>query len=304
MIGEKNTVKNFLILFSILIMVKAFAWANVAEDADGDGMPDWWESSFSAYGEEGLSPLKPDAQADPDQDHLSNIDEFRYGAHPFFADTDEDGLHDGEEVHAYGTDPTIADTDSGGQSDGYEIAHSGNPHDPHDDDAASALSASIQLCPGWNLISLPVSPASTSVLNVLAPIDGAYISVWTYQSGIWRMYTPETPGISDLTNMEPGRGYWINMNRAENLTFSGEAAPGSVTLEDGWNLVGYNSLGTQDIQKALASVSGKYVSVWAFVDGAWKVHDPETPGLSDLTELTPGCGYWVNATDACVWDFP
>ncbi|RLC16296.1 MAG: hypothetical protein DRI57_11460 [Deltaproteobacteria bacterium] len=304
MIRKKNSVKNALILYGILIMIKTFAWAGLAEDADGDGMPDWWESTFSTEGTAGLNPLKNDAQADPDQDSLANIDEFRYGTHPLYADTDEDLLPDGEEVYVYGTNPTIADTDSGGQSDGYEVANSRDPLNPHDDDAAASLTALIQLHPGWNLISLPVSPLSDAVSQVLAPISGAYASVWSYRKGIWKMYTPEAPGISDLTSLEAGWGYWINMNRSESLTISGTAPSDLVEFESGWNLIGYNSLNTQDTRQVFSSISGKYVSVWAFMDGTWKVYDSENPGLSDLTEIKPGYGYWVNVKDTCMWNLP
>ena len=46
-------------------------------DADGDGMPDWWED------QNGLNRhYAPDAAADPDQDGLSNLDEFRNNTDP------------------------------------------------------------------------------------------------------------------------------------------------------------------------------------------------------------------------------
>lgn len=50
--------------------------AGSSTDADGDGLPDWWERLF------GLNPAIADADADPDQDGWSNLEEFRRGADP------------------------------------------------------------------------------------------------------------------------------------------------------------------------------------------------------------------------------
>ena len=65
-------------------------------DTDGDGLPDGWEvehnlnatSSSGVYG----------ASGDPDGDELTNLEEYRLGANPRNADTDGDGIPDGEEV--------------------------------------------------------------------------------------------------------------------------------------------------------------------------------------------------------------
>jgi PKD repeat protein len=76
----------------------------VTEDFDQDGMPDSWEAAH------GLNPLSPlDAALDPDNDGLTNLQEFNQGTDPRSRDTDADGFGDGEEV-SLGSDP--ADRDS------------------------------------------------------------------------------------------------------------------------------------------------------------------------------------------------
>jgi hypothetical protein len=65
-------------------------------DSDEDELPDGWEYSM------GLDPLSGagdnGAAADMDADGISNLDEYRCGTHPTKADTDNDGLDDGQEV--------------------------------------------------------------------------------------------------------------------------------------------------------------------------------------------------------------
>jgi hypothetical protein len=104
--------------------------------------------------------------------------------------------------------------------------------------------------------------------------------------------------------MEAGWGYWLNMTDADTLTVTGTLPTKSVDLIAGWNLVGYNSPSTQPVADALASIHGKYISVWAFVDGSWRVFDPANAGFSDLTTMEPGFGYWIDATEACTWTLP
>ncbi len=66
------------------------------EDTDGDCLPDGWEVQH------GLNPLSTDGDdgdaGDPDGDGVDNLNEYDMGTNPNAADTDNDGLSDGEEA--------------------------------------------------------------------------------------------------------------------------------------------------------------------------------------------------------------
>src|SRR5690606_18729059 len=91
-------------------------------DADGDGVPDVFESATDDADNDGV----------PDQlDPMDGDPCFPTGNNPacLAADSDGDGLTNGEEA-ALGTDPDDADTDGDGVPDGDEVG--GDPVNPRD----------------------------------------------------------------------------------------------------------------------------------------------------------------------------
>jgi hypothetical protein len=74
-----------------------------APDADGDGLPDY----FERQGQSSISGT--------------------FNSNPNSYDTDNDGLSDGEEVLYYHTDPSSADSDRDGIPDGWEVNNSTDP---------------------------------------------------------------------------------------------------------------------------------------------------------------------------------
>jgi hypothetical protein len=265
-------------------------------DVDGDGMDDGWETAV------GLNPDVRDASGDPDGDGLTNLEEYLSGTDPFAVDSDGDGLSDWNEIHRYGTNPAMADTDGGGRPDGQEVAGGGNPLNPDDD--AESQSVSISLQAGWNMFSVPLRPASGDVASVLDAIKGAYTAIWAYSRGKWQCYDPANPGLSDLERIEPGRGYWINMKTTGRLTVSGTPVSAPLSIYEGWNLVGYNASHPQSVETALSSLDGVCKSVWSFRLGSWRLYDPENPLYSDLSEFSPGEGYWIEAERDAEWRLP
>jgi hypothetical protein len=83
-----------------------------------------------------LDPLDDtDAGGDLDSDGLSNMAEYQQETDPNVADSDDDGLSDGDEVNVYSSDPLNIDSDGDELDDGYEVnTSSTDPADPDSDD--------------------------------------------------------------------------------------------------------------------------------------------------------------------------
>jgi len=157
------------------------------------------------------------------------------------------------------------------------------------------------LSPGWHLLSLPLEPDSRAVGDVLSSLTGPY-KVYVYDAcrpeHPWRRYLSGNPAASDLAELRPGIGFWIQVENAGELVITGSRAISETPeLCAGWNLIGYSSLNSQPIAKALASLEGHYSAVYSYQDRSddpWRVYVPGRSGPAEtLTEVSPGWGYWV-----------
>jgi len=97
--------------FSALTLERVAAPA----DTDNDLLSDAWETEV-------FGNLSQTGAGDVDSDGLSNAQDFSAGTDPNNADTDGDGLNDGQEVNVAKTNPLHGDTDGDGLSDGSEIS--------------------------------------------------------------------------------------------------------------------------------------------------------------------------------------
>jgi hypothetical protein len=159
----------------------------------------------------------------------------------------------------------------------------------------------IPLNSGWNLISIPLSQNDTRISEVLKSIDDNYNIVQWYdaKSGIWRSSS------SSLTGINRTMGLWIHMKNTCNLSVAG-ALPKStdIALYEGWNLVGYPSLKTRNLNDALSGITWRAVQQYDAFDAndPWKHNSTKKPNnLNDLEEMQSGRGYWVYITINDTW---
>ncbi|MBN8246460.1 MAG: putative Ig domain-containing protein, partial [Verrucomicrobia bacterium] len=131
---------------SSLVTLGIHALQIVDAELDGDlsGIPDWWELRH------GLDPAsRPPTLTDTDGDGLSSLEEHLRGSDPRIADTDLDGIPDGQETAANAlrhdsdgdglsdrleqttvltSNPNLADTDGDGVGDGVEQRYRSDPN--------------------------------------------------------------------------------------------------------------------------------------------------------------------------------
>lgn len=107
---------------------------SVADDTDGDGMPDRYEDKHHC-----LDKQRIDAGEDADLDGLTNSREFELGTDPCSADTDNGGESDGSELNA-GRDPLVPTDDS---MPALQYFHATNVLDDVEEDSCTSAKACI-----------------------------------------------------------------------------------------------------------------------------------------------------------------
>ena len=164
----------------------------------------------------------------------------------------------------------------------------------------------ISLKAGWNLVSFNLIPADPDIEVVLADVldDVILVYAWNGSTDSWLRYDPDVPYASSLTELHESMGFWINMDADATLTITGtQPTTTDIPLYSGWNLIGYPSEAIGVLPDALDGITGKYNLVMAYhaADTAdpWKLYEPGVPAwVTDLDQLDPGWGYWIDMTQA------
>jgi hypothetical protein len=169
----------------------------------------------------------------------------------------------------------------------------------------------ISLNQGWNMISVVMNQTVTAFDTVLGSIAGEYRAVQWWDpldsNDHWKHWANGKTFGNDLTDITRNMGLWVYITTPAGnvLQVDGEAPVGiyvnQIPLSQGWNLVGYPSVTQQTTTNALTGLS-QWQVVWHFDSnlGSWTGWG--TGSQNDLTDMTPGEGYWVYMDGAEVWD--
>jgi len=156
------------------------------------------------------------------------------------------------------------------------------------------LTYSIPLSSGLQLISLPLVPRETQPEVALSGLDFSISAMYLKAAASFRLYVRDYAPEAGFV-WEDGLGYWLEMNSAGTLTFSGtELDNESIGLvaydvNTGWNLIGFKSTIPRQPEDYLASISGKYDIIYGYGGGGFFIVGSEGYAL-----MEPGWGYWIH----------
>ncbi|MFT5129337.1 MAG: hypothetical protein ACI8W8_002959, partial [Rhodothermales bacterium] len=132
-----------------------------------------------------------------------------------------------------------------------------------ENEEAIAESVAISVMPGWNLLSVPITPLDADADSVFGSVSKSPVT------------TVVDGEIIEASRIEVGRGYWVfNPGKGTELTVVGIRGDDVLSLRPGWQLVGVSGdTSLPSGTSASAYKEGRYVPVGS---------------------LRPGLGYWIH----------
>jgi len=156
------------------------------------------------------------------------------------------------------------------------------PDNDIDEDCDGSIEYTINLNPGWNLISFPFEPVDDFSAFSNANID----KILTFGNG-WNYWFE---GEGNLDTLEFGKGYFVYSNSNQVLTFSGQVQENEIVLFGGLELIGVkNPIVVSDLAPNPGLVNG----VWEY-DRINNIYEE----LTVFDTLLPKKGYWISYGDA------
>ncbi|MBN1352069.1 T9SS type A sorting domain-containing protein [candidate division KSB1 bacterium] len=162
-------------------------------------------------------------------------------------------------------------------------------------DAATFL---LKFQQGWNMSSINVMPEDLNVESIFEPIVDK-LNLMKNNAG--HTYIPAY-GLNNIGDLDVRQGYYLHVTSAAELILFGEVVPPGtpITLQVGWNMIGYLPATPMQISAALASLGSRLRLV---KNGAGEHY---VPGLSinDIVVMYPGQGYKVYMHSAATLVYP
>jgi hypothetical protein len=258
----------------------------------GDGIPDSWKIAH------GFSLTDPGvASADPDNDGLTNLQEYQLGTDPNNSDTDGDGLSDGDEVNKYHTDPLNPDTDGDGLSDGQEVKLGTNPLNPDTD--GDGIPDGIEVKLGTN----PLVPDVTTTVQGRV-VDGSFNPVGGASAVVFGLITgvTDSTGFFSIPYVPSHIGLITAVARvtANNIVLEGQS-PASTGVDNAITNVGVIQLGQSNggISGAVTNSANQPVTnaqITITIGGENRTATTDSSGLYAFNGFAPN-SFVVTATD-------
>ncbi len=132
--------------------------------------------------------------------------------------------------------------------------------------------ATVDVVPGWTLVSIPGTPQDKSIAGVLA---GSQVTdVWSLnnETKIWEFARIDDEGewTGTLSQIVDGRGYFVRSTTFDPISvllerFSPQRTPPQYIVATGWNSIGYTPAGNEDSVSVDGYLSALGTSGWGMI---------------------------------------
>jgi hypothetical protein len=164
---------------------------------------DWVLSRFSSTNRDTSGKCTNDkvcgSQSDPDDDNLTNIDEYNFQTDPLVNDSDKDGLADGDETYIYFSDPVKSDSDNDSYKDGSELSNCFDPISSSVEIMNKDRLSKIASAAGLKKIKEPTISLLKAAGSTTSDLDKGYIDSKCVATPTDATKSPTTPAATTTT---------------------------------------------------------------------------------------------------------
>lgn len=153
----------------------------------------------------------------------------------------------------------------------------------------------IEFPSGWSLFSTYIESNTPNLIDALSELDTNLIIV---KNNAGNAYLPEF-NFNNIGDLEPGEGYFLKLTNASNATITGTYATpqvNTITLGQGWNLLGYLRVEPADIAAVLYDMAASENLIIA-KDYTGNVYLPEF-SFNNIGNIQPGQAYQLKLNDS------
>ncbi len=171
-------------------------------------------------------------------------------------------------------------------------------------DEFTLLTVPMNTSTGWNLIALPLQPATSltaqAMLDLINSQGGQCSEIDRWYFGGWNAHLNSKPTSNNFA-IDLGKGYFVKCLASAAWTLEGYALTTStpVNLQTGWNLIAvpyptpyYNA---QTLLDAIAAQGGQCSEVDRWYFGGWNAHLNSKPTSNNFT-IEPSKGYFLKCS--------
>lgn len=171
------------------------------------------------------------------------------------------------------------------------------------------ITQQMALQPGWNLVSSAAEPLNTNMMNLFMPlIESGTLEKVTDQAGGSIVYipypNPEGRWINSIGDMTMSEGYYVKVIEEVTVNIAGlpVSLPFEIPLEQGWNIMGYPSIASQDAMEVFEPLIGAGILYKVLDDAGGLIQyipypEPNGQWINTIGQLENGRGYYLKVEE-------
>jgi len=160
--------------------------------------------------------------------------------------------------------------------------------------SSNEITQTLSLSSGWNLISFYVLPTDESVASVFGS-SLSQIEIIKNSDGFYK--PTQNAAFQSIETIELGKSYLVRANASTTVSVTGvPQASVTVSLKQGWNMLGYPKSTGTTITTALSEI-------WTNTEVIKNFDAFKDQSSGTLNNLNPGGGYYIYMNNADSIDF-